>query len=162
MRTYSSGMQRNLYLQIAQALVFSVLVCTVPLAAQSEEEAVRRAALDYVEGIYEAKPEYIERSVLPELAKRGFWFNEKQNQWQLTLMPYERLVALAKTWNQGRKDRAEWPKEVRVFEVQSHTASAKVVAEWGVDYLQLVKADGTWKIAHIVWQSLPKAKKSGS
>ncbi|MEL6868089.1 MAG: nuclear transport factor 2 family protein [Bacteroidota bacterium] len=42
-----------------------------------EEAAVKAAILDYVEGIYEADSTRIERSVHPELRKRGYWFNTK-------------------------------------------------------------------------------------
>ncbi len=46
--------------------------------AEIEQEAVRQAILDYVEGVYEADPTRIERSVHPDLAKRGFFVsNEK-------------------------------------------------------------------------------------
>src|SRR5688572_31911705 len=38
-----------------------------------DREAVRLAAVDYVEGIYNVQPERIERSVHPTLVKRGFY-----------------------------------------------------------------------------------------
>lgn len=37
-------------------------------------------------------------------------------------------------------------------EVQDQTASAKVRAWWGTDYLLLGKYDGQWKILHVIWQ----------
>ena len=50
------------------------------------------------------------------------------------------------------------PFEVTVFEVMDKTASAKVVALWGMDYFHLVKGeDGNWMIYNVVWQSLPAA-----
>jgi len=128
---------------------------------EADKEMVRRAAVDYIEGIYEAKPELIERSVHPELAKRGFWFNPKTEAWQESKMPYARLVELASTWNKAKKDTSKLPKEVVIFEVLSHTANVKVVADWGADYTQLTKSNGKWMIVNIVWQSQP-AQKSGS
>ena len=41
--------------------------------SEADEKAVRGAILDYVEGVYELEPERIERSVHPELAKRGYY-----------------------------------------------------------------------------------------
>jgi len=49
------------------------------------------------------------------------------------------------------------PKEVIVFEVLDQTASAKVVAWWGIDYLLMAKAEGRWQITHVLWQSPPPA-----
>ena len=34
-------------------------------------------------------------------------------------------------------------------------ANAKVTAKWGIDYFQLVKEDGRWKIHHVLWQTHP-------
>ena len=35
------------------------------------------------------------------------------------------------------------------------TASAKIVAMWGIDYMHLAKYDGRWQIINIVWQAHP-------
>ncbi|MGH9838243.1 MAG: nuclear transport factor 2 family protein [Blastocatellia bacterium] len=40
----------------------------------------------------------------------------------------------------------------------SLSASAKLVAEWGMDYFHLAKYDGKWKIVNVMWQSLPPKK----
>jgi hypothetical protein len=61
------------------------------------------------------------------------------------------------TWNQGDKRKlAQAARDVTVFEVNDQTASAKVTAQWGLDYLLLAKYEGRWKIIEIVWQSPPK------
>ena len=36
------------------------------------------------------------------------------------------------------------------------TASIKLVAEWGVDYMHLAKFDGKWMIVNMLWQGPPK------
>lgn len=46
-------------------------------------------------------------------------------------------------------------KEVIVFDILDKTASAKLVADWGIDYMQLAKVDGRWMIKNILWQSHP-------
>lgn len=122
-----------------------------------DHAAVRQAALRYVEAIYDAKPELIDLAVAPDLAKRGVYFNAKEQRWTESKMPFERLKAIAVSFNKAKKDSSAWPREITVFEVMSHTANVKVVADWGMDYLQLVKQEGQWKIVHIIWQSLPKA-----
>jgi hypothetical protein len=40
--------------------------------------------------------------------------------------------------------------------VLDQTATAKITAQWGIDYMQLAKFDGAWKIINIVWQTHPK------
>jgi hypothetical protein len=152
-----------------RTFIVLTLAAALNLSAQNagspeDHAAVKRAALDYVEAIYEGKPELIDKSVSPELAKRGVYFSAKEQKWTEMKMPFERLKAISLTFNKSKKDSSKWPKEITVFEVMSHTANVKVVADWGMDYLQLVKQEGQWKIVNIVWQSLPTAseKQTGS
>ena len=122
----------------------------------SDRAAVEQAALDYVDAIYLSDPSRIERSVHPLLTKRGFWRDSATAPWgpQLT-MTYEQLVNLSKTWN-AKKNQDTSVKRVDIYEVLDQTASAKVTASWGIDYLHLAKYDGAWKIINIVWQAKPR------
>jgi hypothetical protein len=93
-----------------------------------DRAAVEQAALDYVEGIYTSDVARIERSVHPQLTKRGFWRDAPAQPWgPQTTMTYEQLVTLTKTWN-AKKDRDTRVKRVDVYEVLDQTASAKVTA----------------------------------
>jgi hypothetical protein len=40
--------------------------------------------------------------------------------------------------------------------VLDQTASAKLTASWGIDYLLLAKYDGRWMITHVLWQTPPR------
>ncbi len=46
----------------------------------------------------------------------------------------------------------------RVFDVQDQTASAKLTASWGTDYLLLAKVGDRWMITHVLWQSPPSGR----
>jgi uncharacterized membrane protein len=122
-----------------------------------DREAVRMAALDYVEGIYNVQPERIQKSVHPALDKRGFYRKDRTAPYVEMPMTFDQLVNLAKTWNrEGKRDTSI--KQVAVMEVLDQTAVAKVTASWGVDYMLLGKFDGTWKIMQILWQSPPPGR----
>jgi hypothetical protein len=133
-----------------------VLAAQWQSAAQTagDREAVRQAALDYVEGIYNVQPERIQRSVHPTLVKRGFYKKDATAPYVEMPMTYEQLVALAGSWNKGGK-RDTSVKEVAVLDVLDQTATARVTASWGIDYMLLGKYDGQWKIVQILWQSHP-------
>jgi hypothetical protein len=136
------------------AAVFVVFIPTLALAQNNlDEKGVRQAALDYVTAVYESKPDLIERSVARDLTKHGF-MRQKDGTYRRGRMSYDDLVQVAKEWNaDGKRDTSI--KEVQVLHVMDHTAAALVVASWGVDYMQLAKLDGTWKILNIVWQTHP-------
>ena len=140
--------------KIALVLALATLI-PFQSGAAADRTAVQQAALDYVEGIYTSDVSRIERSVHPQLTKRGFWRESPTLPWgpQAT-MTYEQLVNLTKTWN-AKKDRDTTIKKVDVYEVLDQTASAKVTAMWGIDYLHLAKYDGRWKIINILWQAHP-------
>jgi hypothetical protein len=141
---------------------FVVLVIAVAIlvglsavgASESDREAVRQAALDYVDGIYDVKPDRIQRSVHPSLVKRGFYRKDASTPYVEMPMTYEQLVNLAGSWNKGGT-RDTSIKTVEVLEVLDQTAVAKVTAAWGIDYMLLGKYDGAWKISQILWQSHP-------
>ena len=126
---------------------------------KDDKEAVRQAALDYVESIYEVDSARAERSVHPDLAKRGFSVRKGETAYTPNIMTFTQLVELAKTYNKNGRIPKDAPKEVVVYEVSDQTASAKVIAVWGIDYLHLAKYDGKWKIINILWQSPPKTAK---
>jgi hypothetical protein len=122
-------------------------------ASTSDREAVRRAVLDYVEGFYEGDTAKLQRALRPELSKYGFWKAKGASSYAGERMTYAEAIAYAaRVRAQNKPTPATAPKKVELFEVQDQTASAKVTAWWGTDYLLLGKYDGRWMIAHVMWQ----------
>ena len=80
-------------------LIIAALVL-LPSAAlaqtDAEREAVKQAVMDYVEGIYTVDASRIERSVHPELAKRGFFVKKGETAYSPHVMTFQQLVDLAK------------------------------------------------------------------
>ncbi len=149
---------KKLILVIA-ALLFlpaSIAAQTAATGADAEREAVRQAVLDYVEGIYEVNPGRIERSVHPQLMKRGFFVKRGETAYSSDVMTFRQLVELAGNYNKNGRVPKNAPKEVVVFDVSDQTASAKLTAVWGIDYIHLAKYDGKWKFINVLWQTPPK------
>jgi Putative lumazine-binding len=123
----------------------------------ADREAVRQAALDYVEGVYNVDPSRIERSVHPKLVKLGFSRPPDEDAYRPgSTTTFERLVEIAKNYNKEGKLSKDAPKEITILDMLDQTASVKLVAEWGVDYMHLAKFDGKWMIVNVLWQSPPK------
>ena len=137
------------------ALLLSVCAAVASAQTAADKAAVRQAALDYVEGIYTVDTSRIERSVHRNLTKRGFWREPAEATYRPeTVMTFDQLMKLTATWNKdGRRDTSI--KQVEVLDVLDQTASAKIVAMWGIDYMHLAKYDGRWQIINIVWQAHP-------
>lgn len=127
-------------------------------ATNEEKDAVRQAALDYIESVYEINPAKAERSVHPELVKRGFFVKENETGYSPHTMTFAQLVDLTKNYNKNGVVPKDAVKEVVVYDVSDQTASAKVTAYWGIDYLHLAKYEGKWKIINILWQTPPRKR----
>lgn len=125
----------------------------------SERAGVEQAVRDYVEALYQVKPELIERSVHPALEKMGLYRPADATAYRTPgKMTFEQLRELAGAWNKDGREGKDLTYEVQVLDVLDVTASAKLSAKWGVDYMHLVKLDGRWKVAQILWQSHPPAQ----
>ncbi len=147
-------MTKWIFLAVAFALMVPVVASP---DANGDREAVRQAVLDYVEGIYNVQPERIERSVSPNLAKVGFYRPPTETAYRPPRpMAFQQLVEIAKTYNKDGKLPKDAKKDIAIYEVLDQTASVKLTAEWGIDYMHLAKIDGKWMIVNVLWQSHPK------
>lgn len=142
--------------------VIAALVLAVPAArgtaqSPSDREEVRRAAMDYIEGFYEGDTAKMVRSIRPDVFKYGFYVPRDSAKYVGETMPWPEFLDYARRFKaRNRTTPASAPRDVVVFEVQDQTASAKVTAWWGTDYLLLGKFDGRWMITHVLWQSPPR------
>lgn len=130
----------------------AALRCLAPALLLAVPSAVPSAVLDYVDALYEVDTSRVARSVHPALMKYGYY--RADGTYRGGAMTYDELKQLALRWNRDprRVNPTTAVKEVVVFDVSDKTASAKIVAHWGVDYLRLAQADSRWLIRTILWQ----------
>ena len=122
---------------------------------QSEQEKtdVQRAMLDYIEGFYEGDTMKITRSISPEVVKYGYWKDNKTGLYAGEPMSYKEMIAFAvRVKTNNRQQPATAVKKTEVYEVQDQTASGKVTAWWGTDYILLAKTNNKWMIRAVLWQ----------
>lgn len=127
----------------------------------TDEEQVRRACLDYAESAYLMKPEYIEKSVHPEVVKVGYIRRGDAEEYGVHPMNHQQLKDLVAKWNESGRFGPDSRKDVEVLDLSDATACAKLSAEWGVDYFNLAKFDGRWQIIQVIWQTYPPEAKTG-
>jgi len=138
------------------ALLAATFAFTPAVAQKPDDrEAVRRAVLDYVDGFYVGDSTLHLRSVRPEVYKYGFSRRPDSTYtgMQMTWQGFHNFANRVKA--SGRPAPADAPKIIEIFEVADQTASAKLTAWWGIDYLLLARFDGRWMITHVLWQSPP-------
>jgi hypothetical protein len=145
---------------IAAALVVASMAVIATASARQgvdNRELVRRAVLDYVEGFYEGDSAKFVRSVSPEVFKAGYFIPRDSTRYVSSRMPWPEFHAYAnRVKASGRPTPATAPKEIAIFDVLDQTASAKLTAYWGIDYLLLARRDGRWQVTHVLWQTPPR------
>ncbi|PZR41756.1 MAG: hypothetical protein DI538_00050 [Azospira oryzae] len=128
---------------------------SLPLAAQTKQDtlAIRQAALDYIESQHTPNPSQMERALHPRMVKRTFWKDKATGKDYVRETSTESMVLLAESYNKkGDQFPASPKKEVKLLDVSERTASVKLIADDWIDYMHIVKLNGTWKIINVLWQ----------
>jgi len=116
---------------------------------------IENAVGNYVDAIYQAKPDWIERSVDKSLTKYGFDRERGTSNYVGSVMTFDQLVEGAGKWYAGHPAGPDAKRKIEVLDVMDKIACAKLTADWGIDYMHLTEVDGRWMIVHIIWQSPP-------
>jgi hypothetical protein len=73
-------------------------------------------------------------------------------------MNHGQLMELARNYTRNRPIPATAPKAIKILDMGTRIANAKLDASWGTDYLLLTKdLDGTWRIRQVLWEGIPPA-----
>ena len=142
--------------------ILTILLCACMLfvaasgpkgSDQDQSAAIKAAAMDYVEGWYQADGERMQRSLHPDLVKRVVRLHPKTKAPILNHISKTTLVEY--TNGGGGKDT---PKDklfydVKILDVYNGIATVKAVSANYVDNLHLAKWDGKWMIVNILWDN---------
>ena len=140
------------------SLAFLALAAVPSAHAQTAADSagIRAAALDYIEGWYAGDADRMTRALHPQLAKR-FVRTPPGGASTLGDMGAETLIGYTRSGGGRRTPVALQRKDVRILDVFEGAASVRVdAAEW-VDYLQLGRWNGQWKIVNVLWEMRPSS-----
>ncbi|NNE45905.1 MAG: hypothetical protein HKN37_04510 [Rhodothermales bacterium] len=122
----------------------------VKAQTSSDSTAIVAAALDYIEGYYDADAERMEKALHPDLAKRIVMTDPQQGRSHLRQM--SALTLIQATSGKSPTPDSERQQDVTILDIYGNTASVKVVATDWVDYLHVAKWNGEWKIVNVLWE----------
>lgn len=139
------------------ALAVLVLIAAKPVRAQvtaADSAGIRAAALDYIEGWYAGDAERMTRALHPQLAKR-IVNSVAGRESTLGDMTAETLIGYTRGGGGKSTPAEKQRKDVRILDVFGGAASVRVDAADWVDYLQLGRWNGEWKIVNVLWEMRP-------
>lgn len=121
--------------------------------ASDDSIRIQRAMMDYIEGFYEGDSSKIIRAVSPTVVKYGYWKESNASGYMGEAMSYKEMVQYAV--NESKNiTKAKWGsrEKVEIYDVQEQTASGKITAWWGTDFILLEKVKDRWMIRMVLWQ----------
>jgi hypothetical protein len=147
-------MSKRSLLRVPCALLTAavVLLCGPTASAQSpaDSTAIRQTALDYIEGWYTADAERMDRALHPALRKRMVYTHPKTTADSLDRQDAQMLIQ--RTRRRSPTPEGQRRTNIRILDTYKDAASVRVDAERWVDYLQVVKWRGEWKIVNVLWE----------
>lgn len=139
------------------ALQAVTMLAAAPASAQTaapaaaDSAAIRRVALDYIDGWYTGDAARMRGALHPQLAKR-IVRTPPGGASRLGHMTADQLVE-GTAQGGGRstpEDRRR--SDVRILDIFGAAASVRVDATDWVDYLHLVRTDAGWVIVNVLWE----------
>lgn len=107
--------------------------------AQTAKDEVTNAVKDYVDAFYYGDTSKIHKSISVTVVKYGYYIPKAKTIYEGEPMSFREMIDYAAgVSKRGPGPNVEkFPKKIEVFDVQDQTASAKLTAWWGTDYLLL-------------------------
>jgi len=124
--------------------------------ASDDNESIKKAALDYIEGWYAGDAARMERALHPELAKRMISTDPKTGRSQFNHMGAMALVQRTRDGGGKKTPPDRQTKEITILDRYNNVAVVKIVASDWIDYLEVAKFNGDWKIINVLWELKPK------
>jgi hypothetical protein len=102
----------------------------------------------------------MERALHPELAKRMISTDPKTGRSQFNHMGAMTLVQRTRDGFGKKIPQGRQLKDVTILDHYNNAAVVKIVASDWIDYLQVAKFNGEWKIINVLWELKPKSSTS--
>ena len=117
----------------------------------NDSAAIRQTLLDYVEGFYNADWQRVSKAVHPELVKRIIM----QDSSGMSAINTQGATLLILSAKRSKKPEGgpTFSADIFIYDIYRNVAQAKVVTNKFpfIDYAQLAKINGEWKIINVLW-----------
>jgi hypothetical protein len=137
-------------------LLALLLICTNAQEPANDEAAIRKTALDYIEGWYDGDAARMESALHPELAKRMIYTDPKTGHSQFNHMGAMQLVQNTRRGGGSKTPKDQQTKDITILDKYNNAAVVKIVASGWIDYLEEAKVNGEWKIINVLWELKPR------
>lgn len=145
--------------KLISLIVSAVLLNSAAIAqdkSPDDNSAITKTALDYIEGWYAGDAVRMEHALHPELAKRMISTDPKTGRSQFNHMSAMTLVQRTRDGGGKKTPPDRQLKEIKILDRYNNAAVVKIIASDWIDYLEVAKFNGGWKIISVLWELKPK------
>ena len=150
------GFMKKLICTLAGVLLLTA-IASAQTNSNDDSAAIKATALNYIEGWYEGDAARMESALHPELAKRMISTDPKTGRSQFNHMGAMQLVQNTRHGGGNKTPKDEQLKEITILDRFNNAAVVKIVASGWIDYLEVAKFNGQWKIINVLWELKPKS-----
>lgn len=137
--------------------VFLILISSKGYSQDPERRALLNVSEDYMDAMYRADPEKMEKCLGDSFLRNGFYWKGSQESYSdMTSLNRAQMIQIAKDWNKEKWVPEDAPRELDILDLQEKIAVVRLTAFWGVEYLQLAKTNEGWRIVQVLSQNWPK------
>ena len=154
------GFMKKLICTLAGVLLLTA-IASAQTNSNDDSAAIKATALNYIEGWYEGDAARMESALHPELAKRMISTDPKTGHSQFNHMGAMQLVQNTRRGGGNKTPKDEQLKEITILDRFNNAAVVKIVASGWIDYLEVAKFNGQWKIINVLWELKPKPTTTG-
>lgn len=119
---------------------------------KSDSLKIKTCSLDYIDGWYNGDTLRMERALHPDLAKMQLASLKQTNGSVINSVSKSNMVEYTKAGFGKATPREKIKNEVIILDIYEDLASVKLISYDYVDYLQLVRCNGEWKILTVIWK----------
>lgn len=117
-----------------------------------EDAAIKRPAIDYIEGWYTGDAARVESALYSELAKCMFYTDPRTGRSVFNHMGAMTLVQRTRAGGGKNIPKDRQQEDITILDRFNSAAVVKIVSADFVDYLEEAKIDGEWKIVNVLWE----------
>ena len=149
-------MKKSLAVAVSMVILgLASLIATAGPTDEAEQAAIRRAALDYIEGWFEGNAERMDRALHPQLAKRLLEVVPATGQEKFTHLTKDQMVEFTKRGGGSRVPADKRAIKATILDSTKTMAVVRTDCSQFIDYLTLAKgAGGEWKIVNVLWENI--------
>lgn len=121
-------------------------------ATKADTIAIEESIMNYLEGFYTGDEDRMEKALYDDLAKRVIYTspNGRDHVQDLSAMS---LWGYTKKKNDESEEHGKLECDIKIYDIYGNIATAKAVTTYFnfIDYVQLGKINGEWKIINVLW-----------